>query len=271
VNAKTEQFLNLLLWSAEQVMRPTFRNLTESYEGWAYRSGLLKQVHRLERQRWLDSKAGASNDRLYRLTAEARLHVLGGRDPEQRWARYWDGQWRMVLFDVPVEHNSHRRRLWRYLRNNGFGFLQNSVWITPDPLEQERQILASGNVDVESLILLEARPCAGESDQEVVSGAWNFEQINQRYAEYLEVLKQRPTGSLRTPARAKGLQKWAVSEREAWLNAVTKDPLLPERILPHDYLGRRAWERRKQVLQQAGKQLRTFRYTAGHDTVGSHT
>src|SRR5436190_9359606 len=38
---KTEQFLNLLLWSAEMVMRPTFRNVTESYEGWAYRKGLF--------------------------------------------------------------------------------------------------------------------------------------------------------------------------------------------------------------------------------------
>jgi hypothetical protein len=42
VNSKTEEFLNLLLWSAEQLMRPTFRNLTDSYEAWAYRHGLLK-------------------------------------------------------------------------------------------------------------------------------------------------------------------------------------------------------------------------------------
>jgi hypothetical protein len=34
VNAKTEEFLNLFLWSAEQLMRPTFRNLTDSYEAW---------------------------------------------------------------------------------------------------------------------------------------------------------------------------------------------------------------------------------------------
>ncbi len=46
---KTEELLNLLLWSAEMVLRPTFRNLTESYEAWAYRKGLMRQLATLEK------------------------------------------------------------------------------------------------------------------------------------------------------------------------------------------------------------------------------
>jgi hypothetical protein len=38
--------------------------------------------------------------------------------------------------------------------------LQNSVWITPDPLTEERQLLGGGKINVESLLLLEARPGA---------------------------------------------------------------------------------------------------------------
>jgi hypothetical protein len=110
VKAKTEEFLNLFLWSAEQLTRPTFRNLTDSYEAWAYRNGLLRQIHRLERKRWIEGRSGARSDRLYRLTAQGRLIVLGGRDPEQRWGRHWDGQWRIVLFDVPLRKNAQRRR-----------------------------------------------------------------------------------------------------------------------------------------------------------------
>src|SRR5207247_8118745 len=34
--------------------------------------------------------------------------------------------------------------------------LQNSVWISPDPLEEEREILDGGKINVESLIPLEA-------------------------------------------------------------------------------------------------------------------
>jgi phenylacetic acid degradation operon negative regulatory protein len=240
-------------------MRPTFRNLTESYESWAYRKGLLVQLHRLERRRWIERKAGAPQDRIYRLTEQGRLHALGGRDPEQRWTRSWDGRWRMVLFDMPVGKDAQRRRLWTYLRDKGFGYLQYSVWITPDPLEEERQILAGEKINVESLILLEARPCAGESDEQIVAGAWDFERINKGYTHHLKVLKQRPTRLLRTEAAAKSLQHWAAAEHEAWLNAVRHDPLLPELILPSDYLGKHAWQRRKEVLHEARRQLVSFR------------
>jgi phenylacetic acid degradation operon negative regulatory protein len=258
VTAKAEEFLNLLLWSAEQLMRPTFRNLTDSYESWAYRKGLLVQLHRLERRHWIERKASAPKDRIYRLTEQGRLHVVGGRDPERRWTRFWDGQWRMVLFDLPLGKDAQRRRLWSYLRDKRFGYLQNSVWITPDPLDQESEILASESVNVELLILLEARPCAGETDEQIVAGAWDFERINNQYARHLKVLKQRPSGSVRSEAAASALQRWAAAEHQAWLNAVTKDPLLPEQILPSDYLGKRAWQRRKEVLQQAGQQIGSF-------------
>jgi phenylacetic acid degradation operon negative regulatory protein len=212
----------------------------------------------LEKRRILERDNTPLNDRLYRLTAAGRLHVLGGRDPVERWERAWDGQWRMVLFDVPTGQNAQRERLRRYLHAKGFGYLQNSVWITPDPLKQERQILGGGRINVESLVLLEARPCAGESDGEIVVGAWDFERINRGYARYLKVLEERPIAALRSERTAKALLHWATRERETWLDAVTNDPLLPARLLPADYVGERAWRRRVEVLRDASRQLRTF-------------
>jgi phenylacetic acid degradation operon negative regulatory protein len=258
MHTNTEEFLNLLLWSGALLSRPTFRNLTDSYESWAYRSGFMRQVAALEKRQLLEGDGTTPNDRLYRLSAQGRLHALGGRDPEAFWARKWDGYWRMVLFDVPTGQNAQREKLRRYLRDKGFGCLQNSVWISPDPLEQEREILSGGTINVESLVLLEARPCAGESDVEIASGAWDFERINRRYAAHLKVLEERPKGSLQPDATRKSLLRWASVEREAWLDAVTNDPLLPARILPYDYQGRRSWQRRIEVFRDAGQQLRTF-------------
>jgi DNA-binding transcriptional regulator PaaX len=258
MNPKTHQFLNFLLWSTEKLLRPTFRNLTDSYESWAYRNGLYRQVTILERDRLIERDPSAPDERLYRLTWQGRLHTLGGRDPQARWSREWDGRWRLVLYDVPTTRNIHRRRLRCYLCDKGFGYLQNSVWITPDSLEEERLLLVGGKINVESLILLEARPCAGESDAEIVAGAWDFERINRRYVQHLKILGERPDGALRSDAAAQALLRWAAAEREAWLDAVRADPLLPERILPSDYLGQEAWRRRIKVLRQAGQQLRTF-------------
>jgi phenylacetic acid degradation operon negative regulatory protein len=144
---KTQEFLYFLLWNCECLMRPTWRNLSSSFESWAYRNGFLRQIERL-RQADLIQLRDDSIERVCRLTEAGRRYVLGGRDPERQWKRRWDGKWRLVLFDIPLGRDVHRVRLRRYLRQKGFGYLQNSVWISPDPVTEERSILDGGKISV---------------------------------------------------------------------------------------------------------------------------
>ena len=252
MNPKTEEFLYLLLWGAETLARPTFRNLTEGYEGWAYRTGLLLQLQRLEARQLVEKKPGGTVERIYRLTEAGRLAALGGCDPETRWRRPWDGKWRVVVFDLPEEHNASRVRLRRQLKDRGFGYLQNSLWITPDPLDDQVKSLSAKGEDVESLLTLEARPCSGESDESIVAGAWDFRRIDRLYQECLRLLKSPPRrkpGEDMDPAK---LQQWARQERAAWQAVLWADPLLPSRLLPPGYAGQEVWRLRNAVLREAG-------------------
>jgi phenylacetic acid degradation operon negative regulatory protein len=212
----------------------------------------------LERQRWLESNSSGPGERLYKLTATGRLHALGGRDPVERWTRRWDGHWRLVLFDVPVEHNSLRNKLRRILHSRGFGFFQRSVWVTPDPVEELRLTLAGATPDVGSLVIMEARPCAGETDEQIVAGAWDFADINRHYETYQEVLAQCPNGSRGNIEQLRG---WCAQERQAWLAALEHDPLLPECLLPKGYLGRQVWQQRLKVMREAAESLRSVQVT----------
>jgi phenylacetic acid degradation operon negative regulatory protein len=258
MDAKTEEFLYLLSWTAEMITCPTFRNLTESFEGWAYRRGFLRQLQRLEQQKLLERQAREPGERLLRLTDNGRLIALGGRDPSKQWSRRWDGKWRMVLFDVPQARSKVRNKLRRYLKNRGFGCLQLSAWISPDPVEEERLLLAREDIDAGSLIFLEARPCGGENDSDIVASAWDFEEVNRRYNVHLELLAKRPKGELRTKSAAAIFHRWLREEHQAWLDAVQFDPLLPECLLPSEYLGRKVWRDRIQVMSEAGNQMRSF-------------
>ena len=188
---------------------------------------------------------------MYRLSAQGRLHALGGRDPETRWGRAWDGHWRLVIFDIPSGQNAAREWLRRYLRVRDFGCLQNSVWITPDPVEEEQWTRAKGSINAELLLLLEARAVGDESDEEIVSGAWDFDRVNQGYSRYLKILGRRPTAALKSESAVKKLLSWMSQERTAWLAAVGIDPLLPARLLPRNYLGQKAWRQRLQVMGTA--------------------
>ena len=248
----------MLLWTLDTALRPTYRNLSEGYESWAYRNGLLRQARTLAARGYLAQRSDGSDERVFRLTEQGRLHALGGRDPDREWKRSWDGLWRLVLFDIGEDQAVQRDRLRRYLRSRGFGYLQHSVWVSPHPLEKENAELKGLSVNVESLVLLEAKPAAGESDADIVQGAWDFSSIDKHYASYLAVLESRPDGPVKNPAAARKLKNWAQRERSAWLQAVSSDPLLPRRLWPSDYLGERAWQKRQENFKDLGRLLARF-------------
>lgn len=263
VHPKTEEFLNLLLWSAEMLAKPTFRRLTMgSYEGWLYRNGLSDRIRALQKRGTLEANGSSRKDRCYRLTEHGRLHALGGRDPQAQWSRVWDRRWRLVLFDVPVRYSARREDLRRSLREQAFGCLQGSVWVSPDPLNLDEGLVKKGKVAGESLCLMEAQPGPGMRDADIVEEAWDFNRINSHYTRHLTVLDARPDEPLRTTAAAHAMQRWSAQERAAWLAAVTIDPLLPKRLLPRGYLGCHAWQRRIGVLRRAGRQLHSFQHVS---------
>jgi DNA-binding transcriptional regulator PaaX len=158
-----------------------------------------------------------------------------------------------------MSKEAYRHRLRRYLAGRGFGCLQGSVWVTPDPMVEERQHLATGKIDVKSLILLEGQTCAGETDEKIVTSAWDFETINHHYKKCMRTLQERPGGNVSNEAEAKTFRAWADAERNEWWQAIHSDPLLPERILPSGYLGKEAWRQRIQCLRLAGRQIQSFR------------
>lgn len=246
---RTQELLYLLLWHADRLTHPTFRNLTDSFEGWAYRQGFLRQLEELEARQLLERQPGRGAAlAIYRLSERGRLMALGGRDPAAQWSRPWDGHWRVVLFDLPETETTARVRLRRFLRSNGFGFLQNSVWVSFALLDPITAELSAHAADVESLITLEARPGAGETNADIVKGAWDFDQINRGYQRCLDVLRDAPGTPLKDGLPPVRLQRWAKLERRTWTAAVTADPLLPDPLLPEGYLGKRVWQVRTQTL-----------------------
>lgn len=55
--------------------------------------------------------------------------------------RKWDGQWRMVVFDVPERRRNIRNRLCALMREVGFVRLQESVWVYPHDCEDFMALL----------------------------------------------------------------------------------------------------------------------------------
>ena len=254
MKAKTELLLYRMGWVLDRMMHPTFRNIDDSFECWAYRSGWLRQIQALEANSLVESKPDdAGGKRLYRLTELGRLAALGGRDPEHEWSRRWDGLWRMVLFDVPESERRVRGRVRLVLRQLRFGFLQKSVWISPHPLTGLADELRKLEVSSTALMLMEGKCCAGESPQEVAAFAWNFGEINRAWQRLATHLDSAPSsGNL---IARQDLAHWSDTELAYWKDCAALDPLLPAELLPAGYLGRSVWKKRREILASLGASL----------------
>lgn len=261
MKAKSELLLFQMLWVADKVMRPTFRNLDNSFEGWAYENGLLQQVHRLEAQGLVESVPGSfDKTRIHRLTEAGRVAALGGRDPEAAWEREWDRKWRMFLFDVPESERSVRRGLTRALSQLGCGCLQGSVWISATKPPGIDKAFPEDGADCSHLIILEAESRGLKVDRKMVEAAWDFEKINSLYQRHLDVMKRIPADHKHPSA----LRSWAGEENKAWLKAVRADPLLPAELLPERYLGRTAWRERLRMVRRAANLSKKITDTLDH-------
>src|SRR5690606_20082068 len=116
-----------------------------------------------------------------RLTEKGRRMFVVERNPETEWAREWDGRWRMVLFDIPQRENSLRQKLRKLLKENRFGCLQRSVWLSPHPMDSIHDLIRKATPGLASLSLMECRLLHGQSDAEVVKATWDYSRINANY------------------------------------------------------------------------------------------
>ena len=213
--AAAEDFLALLCFGLEKILNPSPANILKSFSSWNYENRLKPQLRLLERARLVE-RHRTGNASSYRVTEAGRRAVGGGCDPKERWDRSWDGHWRLALFDVPTPSHSSRVRLWRWMRQRRFGYLQNSVWITPDPVDLTQVPLKQKEAGADVFLCLEARPSAGFSDSGIVQAAWDFQAINGAYQAHLDILDE-AGGLLGSDVSTAQARRWLTRERMAWL------------------------------------------------------
>jgi len=251
MKAKSEMLLYHMLWLADFAMRPSMRRVGEGFEEWAYKNGFLRQIQELERGGFLEGDSqNAGVRRVMRLTQKGVMRALGGTDPVEIWDRPWDGEWRMVLFDLPEERRGLRNSLRKELRAARFGCLQGSVWISPHSIEDRIRGMRKNSGDQSrTLLFFSGRPCDGAGDADLVNAAWDFEKIGSAYREYRHHLKQIPEAGGNERER---LLQWGNIERKLWKRCMSLDPLLPRTLWPYGYPGEKAWRERLRALKSAG-------------------
>ncbi|MFZ5366399.1 MAG: PaaX family transcriptional regulator C-terminal domain-containing protein [Patescibacteria group bacterium] len=144
----------------------------------------------------------------------------------------WDGQWRIVIFDISEASRYIRDVLREKLKSLGFGKLQQSVYISPYDFEQDlAEFLESHHLLGKAFVLTAKHRLMGDA-QTLANYVWKLDKINGEYQEILDKLEK-----LKLPKAAEEKTALIQQLRIEYFDLLLKDPLLPKELLPDDWLG----------------------------------
>lgn len=197
------------------------------------------------RQQQIVTRIGRGRNVQFRITDTA-LDRVRETSPAVEWDRGWDGKWRVFSFDLPMRDRKERIRLWRHLRVARFGFLQRSVWVWPHDVEASLRHMVEAHGIPECFCGFEVGRLFLCDNQDVVSSAWDWEQIRTDHHGYLHQAANW-LRALSTTDRIQGLLRIARTEHGAYRKAFMRDPLLPRTLWPDAYLGTPVQNRHNEI------------------------
>ncbi|MFI5610302.1 PaaX family transcriptional regulator C-terminal domain-containing protein [Amycolatopsis sp. NPDC051903] len=198
-------------------------------------------VTRLRKEGWL-SATKQGRETVFALTDTAWQMLDEGRERIfRRSTGPWDGQWHMVIYQVPETERALRERLRKQLAWVGFGPLSSSVWVSPhDRTGQVRQAFAED--PAVQLDVFHSRSEDIASDRAIAARCWDLATLDADYAGFLDDYRPRLSTYRRDPPEGAD----ALVERMRLIHDYRRfpfhDPDLPPELLPEGWRGRRAHE-----------------------------
>ena len=161
----------------------------------------------------------------------------------------WQNTWSVFTYDVPCSRDTLRRRLARSLRRMGFALMSRSSWVSPYDWEDTLDSMTreSGGEGVFSYVRSAEVSALGGYAGNYPCELWDLKKVATRYERIAAqcAAVSRGTANERQRVRARAL----LEITKALVAAQKLDPMLPERLMPEEWPGRRA-EEAVQALQR---------------------
>jgi phenylacetic acid degradation operon negative regulatory protein len=144
----------------------------------------------------------------------------------------WDGTWTILWHSIPDARRVERSRLGRRLRFLGFGSVQDGAWISPRNREDDVAKLVDDIGVAQYVGVLLGRPAHALPVDELVSRAWNVDELVGRYEQFLIEFDQYRTKRARSRLDDRAafiVRTRLVHEFRAF---ALIDPDLPDELMP---------------------------------------
>jgi phenylacetic acid degradation operon negative regulatory protein len=201
-------------------------------------------------------REGSGRQASYRTTPRGNeLHLGSMRRHEMAYrqdsrGQGWDGTWHLVAFAVPENLRSARDRLRDRLLDEGGAPINNGMYVSPHPWEEEVRALAAELNVADRLTLASTQDLevgGVKSARDLARSLWPVDEIAAAYSRFvtdhedvvptLEKLRARRDRIADTDFLP-GALRMVIAFQEVFI----RDPLLPPELLPRPWPGRAARE-----------------------------
>ncbi|MGH3413530.1 MAG: PaaX family transcriptional regulator [Marmoricola sp.] len=147
----------------------------------------------------------------------------------------WDGRWLVLTVSIPESQRQLRHRLRTQLTWLGLGSPSSGLWVSPyaSMATEVHRVVRDLGLDRQSFAWVGPATGIGEEGR-LMAAAWDLDEVEDRYLEFLEGFGQRTVGSASEAFTAQ------VELVQAWRRFPFLDPDLPRELLDHDWPGPRA-------------------------------
>lgn len=244
-----EKQVLFLVSSAEGV---DVKRLVEVYEARGVAHQLVRNsLTRLKKDGYIRSMERSQ----YAITNQGADFIATINRKPQLFGQVWDGSWHTVMFEVPEAERKMRDAFRNDLLQLGFGSLFKSVYVSPWDYAAEARRFAEHHGIKDCVRISRGTFVHNGPDAETVKELWPLEQLNRTYKEKLEWLQSRFRLSL-AAARERdedgGLALFVhFLELGEWMaEQGLTDPMLPEELLPSDWVGRVCFGEMQRTLRE---------------------
>lgn len=157
--------------------------------------------------------------------------------------RYWDGIWRLVIFDIKEIERKTREKIRRKLRSWGFAMWQESVYISPHPILPEIDEFLKSKKLFPKVVTLEARLVGIKNPDRF---AWVIFKLKSLENDYLNLEKK-----IKRLKNKRKLDKDEIlSIIEKFKNILLSDPFLPKGLIKKDWPREKVKKMIKDLVRQ---------------------
>lgn len=190
------------------------------------RKSLYSVIHSLKR----DENILTASRGKFKLTSKGRQFTIDAFPNLKFLNKKWDGKWRIVGFDIEEKSRSIRNKFRKFLYRFGFGMLQESLYISPLPIEEDVDKFLSSNKELfqNAYIFVSDKFFLGDNKM-FIEKVFGMDVLNVGYQNLLEKVNT------------------ATNEKDngeiirEFLKISLKDPFLPEELLESGFARNKVW------------------------------